>query len=177
MVKGYTKAVDLWSLGCVTTALLIGTTPFTIADSAQLRRQTTTLIMEIAARGNLDGLKGTSEWQSLGSRPKDFVLKLLVLDEKSRMTAKEALSHKWFTHPSVKQEYDAVYRRAIRNWQPQVTIGEIVEKLKNSTSTFVVGTEDWSGVWGANSDNSLRETRGLRTLNQSNRLTFRFIAA
>ena len=66
------------------------------------------------------------DWVRLGDRPKDFVRRLLVVRADARMTAKQALTHKWFTNKAHKRELEAVYERALRSWRPRRAVGSIV---------------------------------------------------
>ena len=107
---GYTKAVDLWSLGCVTVVLLTGGYPFFEAGSGEYSER-------LASDCNLDVLEKSQSWRDVGARPKAFVKGLLVLDERQRMTAKESLTHEWFTNDAHRTDFEELYRRAIRHWQ------------------------------------------------------------
>lgn len=117
--QGYTKSVDMWSLGCVTVVILIGAPPFRKAESYSFSESQ-------ARQGDLDILRADPDWEKVGHRPKDFVYRLLVLDETQRMDAKTALQHAWFTNPTHKAEFDAVYRRAICDWKPRAVQEPVV---------------------------------------------------
>ena len=67
---GYTKAVDLWSLGCVTVVLLTGGYPFFEAGSGEYSER-------LASDCNLDVLEKSQSWRDVGARPKAFVKGLL----------------------------------------------------------------------------------------------------
>jgi serine/threonine protein kinase len=109
---GYTKSVDMWSLGCVTVVLLTGGLPFKDPETFSFSR-------ELALDCNLEKLKIDEDWIHVGERAKDFVYRLLILDENERMDVKQALQHSWFTNAAHKAEFDDVYRRAIKDWEPQ----------------------------------------------------------
>ncbi len=109
---GYTKAVDLWSLGCVTVVLLTGGHSFFEEDPSKYSEQ-------VAARGDLAPLEKSQAWRDVGVRPKAFVRRLLVLNERHRMTAKEALKHEWFTNNVQKTDFEELYRRATKHWRPR----------------------------------------------------------
>ncbi|KAF7118698.1 hypothetical protein CNMCM5793_008237 [Aspergillus hiratsukae] len=111
--KGYTKAVDLWSLGCLTTVLLTGEPPFSTPSPEQETSQGN-------RQAALDSLEATLTWNKIGKRAKDFVLRLLVFDETKRMDVKQALGHCWFTNPAHKEAFEALYKRSIRDWKPRV---------------------------------------------------------
>ncbi|EER27381.1 Protein kinase domain containing protein [Coccidioides posadasii C735 delta SOWgp] len=110
--KGYTKSVDLWSLGCVTVVLLTGGSPFQHPDTQLYSRK-------LAQECNLDSLERIEEWSHVGRRAKNFVKRLLILDENMRMTTKDALTHEWFTNPSHKQAFEEIYKKAVSDWKPR----------------------------------------------------------
>ncbi|EAW12828.1 FHA domain-containing serine/threonine-protein kinase [Aspergillus clavatus NRRL 1] len=108
--QGYTKAVDLWSLGCLTTVLLTGepafSEPFPNAEAP-----------DIAQQGALKALEVNLSCNNIGKRAQDFVLQLLIFDEAKRMDVKQALGHCWFTNPSHKEAFEALYKRSTRDWK------------------------------------------------------------
>lgn len=126
---GYTKAVDMWSLGGVAATLLSGTALFVDSKDDNFKTNPDEVIAKLAAECNLDHLDESKDWQHVGERAKDFVRKLLVLDETKRMTVKEALEHPWFTNEYHKDEFEAVYQRAIRHWKPRPKKPDIIEFL------------------------------------------------
>lgn len=66
------------------------------------------------------------DWNKTGHRAKDFISRLLVLDETKRMDIKQALRHDWFTNPAHRQDFEALYKRSIRDWQPRVHKGPLI---------------------------------------------------
>ena len=127
--RGYTKAVDMWSLGCVAIALLTGAPPFAKSRGSDSRLCAEESVLKTSAEYNLDKLDSIPEWNAVGRRAKGFVKALLLLDERKRMTAPEALSHEWFTNVHHKASFDAVYDRAIHDWKPTKPRSDIVEKI------------------------------------------------
>ncbi|KAK5288095.1 hypothetical protein LTR43_007342 [Exophiala xenobiotica] len=109
---GYTRAVDMWSLGCVAVVLLTGglafCDPFTNTYSEKLAREC-----------DLRFLQDSQEWRKVRERPKDFVEKLLVLDETTRPSAEEALKHPWFSNGMHKNDFEDLYQRTIKHWHPR----------------------------------------------------------
>lgn len=45
------------------------------------------------------------------------------------MNAKQALNHDWFTNPAHKEDFENVYRRAVRGWKPRAIEGPILYLL------------------------------------------------
>ena len=126
--KGYTKAVDMWSLGCTSIYLFTGTSLFLKPIGIDDRHDTAEATLEAAARCDLSRMETDSQWETISDCQKDFVRKLLVLDEDERMTAKEALSHPWFAQ--CKEAFNAVYEHATRHWKPSRQLGSLIEKIR-----------------------------------------------
>ncbi|GIK00317.1 hypothetical protein Aspvir_004339 [Aspergillus viridinutans] len=122
--QGYTKAVDLWSLGCVATVLLTGEPPF----SSPLPERKTS---QGNRQGALDRLEANLTCTMIGKRAKDFVLRLLVFDETKRMDVKQALGHCWFTNPAHKEAFEALYKRSVRDWKPRVPKEPLMVELRD----------------------------------------------
>ncbi|OJD27478.1 CAMK protein kinase [Blastomyces percursus] len=110
--RGYTKAVDMWSLGCLTVVLLTGGSPFIDLETGQYSQA-------MARNCDFSTLEQEKDWQRVGLRAKNFVRKLLILDEDARMTADQAVSHEWFTNPAYKAEFDELYKRVEKQWRPK----------------------------------------------------------
>ncbi|KAK2820068.1 hypothetical protein FQN49_007750, partial [Arthroderma sp. PD_2] len=110
--KGYTKSVDLWSLGCLTVVLLTGGSPFSDPVTGKY-------CGKLAKQCNLGILEQDEDWRKIGERAKEFVRGLLVLNDKQRMTAEDALSHDWFSNTAHSQAFEELYMRAIRGWEPR----------------------------------------------------------
>ncbi|KAE8360200.1 kinase-like domain-containing protein [Aspergillus caelatus] len=119
--QGYTKAVDLWSLGCVAAVLLTGDIPF--------KNSLTTDPTDLSRERDLEKLEADMEWNKIRQRARDLVRKLLVFDEAKRIDVKQALNHNWFTNPSHRVEFEALYRRAIRGWKPRTHKGSLISNL------------------------------------------------
>ena len=82
---GYSDAVDLWSIGIITYVLLCGYPPF----YAKEQRELFTQIL------NADYEFPEEDWAQISEDAKDFIRHLLVVDPNERMTATQALHHKW----------------------------------------------------------------------------------
>lgn len=70
-----------------------------------------------------------SVWSRVDKRAKDFVRKILVVDETQRLDVKQALAHSWFTNKYCGEKYDTVYHKAINTWQPRRQTFRVIEKL------------------------------------------------
>ncbi|KAJ0426968.1 kinase-like domain-containing protein [Aspergillus carlsbadensis] len=129
---GYTKAADLWSLGALTAVLLTGESPFDdMRWSCITNEEKVTGLMALKAR-----LKRNK----VGERAQDFVLRLLEHVVAKRMDVKEALQHAWFTNPSHRADFEALYKRSIRDWAPRTA---------NSNSSRIVTLDLYHGPYGS----------------------------
>lgn len=80
----YTPAVDMWATGCIMYALLCGELPFYEDDEQVMFRRIVSGKWHTPAEGiSKDGM--------------DLLSKLLCVDKVKRLTAVEALEHKWIT--------------------------------------------------------------------------------
>ncbi|KAB8349461.1 hypothetical protein FH972_023488 [Carpinus fangiana] len=128
--KGYTKAVDLWSVGVITQCLLSGSLPFEGLEETQTEIERTKMWQK-AIKCNSRGLDDRlSTGETIGERPKDFIRGLIILDGHQRMSADAALAHSWFTNRYHKKEFEALYKRAIEKWTSRHKPGHMLENLR-----------------------------------------------
>lgn len=129
---GYTTAVDMWSLGVVAVLLLTGIPPFSGSTTSSHPVVTRKIF-------DLSELQNTTEWKAVRERPRDFISKLLVLDETNRMSADQALKHTWFSNDLHKIDFENLYNRTIKNWHPRIPKIPVItiqkgHSFKSSTS-------------------------------------------
>lgn len=118
--KGYCKAVDLWSLGCVMAVILVGYAPFDDPYN-DLKPEMESL------EEDLRGLK-------ISMRARGFLSSLLVPDEPLRMDTKEALSHPWLASPSQERRLEAIHQHMLLDWNP-----------RSSNDVVIVDIDDLNG--------------------------------
>jgi len=115
----YDNKVDLWSIGVITYILLSGYSPFYSENEAGLFEKIMT------AEYNFDD----ECWDEISLLAKDFIKKLLTKNPTTRLSANEALSHKWLS-----SNPDAV-----------INIGEKLNKfnkeVKRNRKEFLVNQE------------------------------------
>ena len=80
----YDISCDMWSAGCMLYILLCGYPPFYGDDNQE--------ILQMVQKGEFD-FDG-EEWDEISKDAKDLIKKLIVKPEK-RLTAEEALKHRW----------------------------------------------------------------------------------
>jgi len=86
--QGYDKEVDLWSIGVITYLLLCGFPPF--------YGETLPEVFEQIMKADFDF--PDPYWKDISKEAKDFISKLLVVDAKKRLTAKQAMEHPWIAN-------------------------------------------------------------------------------
>jgi len=86
--QGYGKEVDMWSVGVITYILLCGFPPF--------YQDNIPLLFESIMTADYD--YPAEYWDHISDSAIDFIDSLLVVNPKKRMTAEQALQHKWLTN-------------------------------------------------------------------------------
>lgn len=81
----YSFPCDLWSLGCITFALMSGTLPFDSGSPTESVQSTVDdqLYFE------------KSMWQNISDAAKDFIAGLLIKSPEHRMKIEQAIDHPW----------------------------------------------------------------------------------
>ena len=85
MRQSYDQQTDMWSVGCIMFLLLSGNLPFNGRSQKELFRKIVSGKYEFKEEG----------WDGVSEDAKDLVKKLLVLDPDERITASQALRHRW----------------------------------------------------------------------------------
>ena len=91
--KNYGAKCDIWSIGVITYIILSGIPPFNGASDQE--------IMKKVKLGKFNF--NDPVWKSISDQCKDFISKLLTLDQNARPAAEQALEHPW-----LKQAHDAI---------------------------------------------------------------------
>jgi len=116
--EGYTKAVDMWSVGIIASIILSGDAP---SDSE----------LHVAKFIRQSMLK-EPYWKRASKQAKDFVFRLVVNEGEKRFSAREALRHCWLTNEMISDHLDSVYHDVIDVWRARPQIHgklNIIEKL------------------------------------------------
>lgn len=126
---GYTNAVDMWSIGCVTAALLIGGPAFAMSQASTSRQDSAAVVIAAAAKCDLSVLDDPEVWGDIDVRAKDLIRRLLVLDDRARLTADQALRHDWFTYERNGDSIATRYDQGIAGWKPSCPGWDLKEHL------------------------------------------------
>eukprot|EP00842_Homolaphlyctis_polyrhiza_P001268 jgi/Hompol1/2141/HPOL_005870-RA len=104
---GHGTPADMWSIGVITYVLLCGYTPFWGGES-----NSTTVLYQAIVNG--DYQFDEDYWSNISSEAKDFISKLLVVDQSKRMSAQAALAHPWIKNqrntdilPNIRKNFNA----------------------------------------------------------------------
>jgi serine/threonine protein kinase len=111
---GYSRAVDLWSIGCIV-PMLITSDPVMPGDEMQRRDAT----CQSKYGTYIHELSRSEHWIRISAAAKSFIKGCLRTDEQARLTASAALQHEWFTHDDYREDFDAAYQRAVQGWRPR----------------------------------------------------------
>ncbi|KAK5166176.1 uncharacterized protein LTR77_008437 [Saxophila tyrrhenica] len=130
--KGYSKAIDIWSVGCIAAVLLTG--EMLCLDQPNAMDEDLDY-SQLSQAIDLDVLDTATWWQSVGRKPKSFVRGCAAVDETQRLTAKQALLHEWFTNRHYADELEAAYQRAIADWKPRQGSGNVIEYIDTDVKT------------------------------------------
>ena len=118
------KESDLWSAGVILYVLLIGCPPFEGESDKK--------ILLKVKKGIYD--KTYSRWKNASNEVKDLIEKLLISDPHKRISAKEALEHKWFK----KYQANALYYNISKNDILQCIQNLLSYDIKNKFEEFVL---------------------------------------
>lgn len=93
LTGNYDVSCDMWSAGCMLYILLCGYPPFYGDDNQE--------ILAMVQKGvfDFDG----EEWDTVSNEAKDLIKKLITKPER-RLTAQEALNHKWIKTLTAKKQ-------------------------------------------------------------------------
>ncbi|KAJ4989371.1 CAMK rad53 protein kinase [Stagonosporopsis vannaccii] len=137
---GYSVGVDMWSIGSIAAAVLTGELLFNCRRDGPFDEDAERVIIGLAAECDLQALDDEYHplWGPIAFAPKDFIKHLLVLDERDRMSATEALNHVWFTHPVMAADFEAQYERSIKHWRPRQKDEQLIEQIPAFNNTAVL---------------------------------------
>lgn len=121
---------DMWSVGALTTTLFLGRSYFAQSQDLQSRQDSAAAILEAASKCDLDALDHSPLWMDVDQQAKDFIKRLLVLEEARRAKVKQALAHEWFTFGDGGKLSEERYQDIIKGWMPTRAAQDFQEDLK-----------------------------------------------
>jgi len=100
LAGNYDVSCDMWSAGCMMYILLCGYPPFYGDDNDE--------ILAMVSRGvfDFDG----EEWDDISKEAKDLIKKLITKPER-RLTAEDALKHKWVRHMTKSSQNKGIIKK------------------------------------------------------------------
>lgn len=139
---GYTRAVDMWSIGIIAGLLLSGYLLFSSADEDlpgdELARMTPRNRLQVRFNERQRALEANipevDEWK-VSSKAKSFVRALLKHDEMERMTAEEALHHAWLSNKIYGKSLGDVYYKAVAGYKAGPVGRTLIQKLNGGQET------------------------------------------
>ena len=159
----YTEKIDLWSAGVIMYIILCGYPPFNgSSDNAVLKG---------VLAGDFDFPQ--EDWEQVSEEAKDLIRKMLTKNEDARISAKEALQHKWFKNMKDDKRNKKVVLKAMNNlvgFQADRKLQYAVLHFITSQLTSTAETKDLKAVFlqlDANGDGKLSREELVEGLNLS----------
>lgn len=133
---GYSKAVDVWSVGCLAGTLFTNSFLFSKDEVEGEDGHVPSALnsQECKAKYDLGFLDTRPEWNHVSRKAKDFIRNCVMLDESKRLTAKQALLHRWLTHHQYAADLQAAHGRAIADWKPRRDAQDLIEYLDQQSA-------------------------------------------
>ncbi|KAK9707602.1 Calmodulin-dependent protein kinase cmk2 [Basidiobolus ranarum] len=158
--SGHGKPVDMWSIGVITYTLLCGYLPFQ-------RWEGHPDYMNALAKAKFKF--DDKYWTGISDDAKDFITKLLNPDQNKRLTAKEALKHRWLTGETATE--NDLLSNVRENFNPRRTLRRAVEvvqlinRLKISRANTVMA-ENASGTNSTESSDPQTEPTEIKPVTE-----------
>mmetsp|Transcript_32057 Transcript_32057/g.39333 ORF Transcript_32057/g.39333 Transcript_32057/m.39333 type:complete len:576 (-) Transcript_32057:117-1844(-) len=123
--RQYTKMCDIWSIGVITYILLCGYPPF-YGDSD------TQIFCSVRA-GRFDF--PSPDWDTISKDAKNFICALLKMNPEDRLTASQALEHKWLQNQGTASKNIRVLHDSARSDTFKAFVG--MQKLKKAALAYI----------------------------------------
>ncbi|CDW80062.1 protein kinase domain containing protein [Stylonychia lemnae] len=124
----YNHLCDLWSCGVIAYVLLCGIPPFNGKSDQEIMKKVK--IGKFTFHETL--------WGTISETAKDFITKLLQYDPEKRMTAEEAIQHKWITLNLTEIIYEQIDQIQAQGALANLKTFRADQKLKQATYTYIV---------------------------------------
>jgi calcium-dependent protein kinase len=127
--NNYNEKCDLWSCGVILYILLCGSPPFYGEDEDEIF--TKILFWNYSFKQSI--------WEDISNEAKDLINKLLELNPKKRLSAKEALEHKWFKKFNIKKEQkNKIKEKNLIQILKNITEFRAEQKLQQATLAYLI---------------------------------------
>lgn len=127
--NSYNEKCDLWSCGVILYILLCGAPPFYGTCEDEIFHKIVTCNYSFKH----------SIWKKISPEAKDLIAKLLDLNPKTRLSAKEALEHKWLKiHENDSDLLNKISEQSLMSVIRNITEFRAEQKLQQATLAFLV---------------------------------------
>ena len=126
--NSYNEKCDLWSCGVILYILLSGSPPFYGTCEDEIFRKVITCDYSFKQR----------IWKEISTEAKDLITKLLDLNPITRLSAKEALEHKWFIMNENRNEHLNISNESLMTVIKNISEFRAEQKLQQATLAFIV---------------------------------------
>jgi len=116
------KAVDMWSIGCITYFLLFGVPPF-YSEKEDEEENEDEIIDSV-----VEGIISFPINRPISEMAKDLILRLLDKDPSKRISAEQTLLHPWIKSVILSEEFEK---------KPTVSSNQVRASLKNSINRVI----------------------------------------
>ena len=128
LLKSYNEKCDLWSCGVIMYILLSASPPFSGKGDSE--------IIENIKRGFYD--IETKVWQKISNEAKNLIKNLLEKNIGIRISAEEALNHKWFKNLNTKEKLNFVEPDKIKKMLQRLTAYSPDKFLQHISLAYLV---------------------------------------
>lgn len=151
--QGYTRAVDLWSLGVILYFCLGGYLPFSTARKPNLHKQIVDGDVKFHA----------NRWSTVSEVAKNMVSSLLTVDVDKRPTASKALKHVWLAadNSNIIEQLDCIRSKMPNNKYEEIW-SDVKATCRKSPPVAAAGEENSPCKKRQNSNTSTEDFRVMR---------------
>jgi serine/threonine protein kinase len=126
--KETNEKVDMWACGVLLYLMIIGSWPFDGINDGDIFCKIKT--------GKFP--KDKNQWEDASPEVKKLISGLLDMDVSDRISASEALDHKWFKKMKTKETFTQVDKRAIQHYMKNIKNYKNYSKIQQAVLAFIV---------------------------------------
>ncbi|KAF1808441.1 kinase-like protein [Eremomyces bilateralis CBS 781.70] len=124
----YTKAIDIWAIGCIALSLLLDSLPFTNVRDKEVPLRGSDLSHALSLR-SATSIRKIMSSAGLSRKAKSFLAALLHEDETKRVDAEEALQHDWLADERYLPMINTLYEKVIEPCRSRLPSNAAVEMI------------------------------------------------